>query len=141
MLEEGTPHEEIIAYFNHPVMNEEFISNVLLSQKYASQVRKHPPAPPRKTVPPEGTKLRIVWDYAQSLGGLEAFNEHLKTVPMTKIGKSLGVPHHIVKNFKRDYFRGYNHYSKLFGKSGSMRKHLRIATPKRKKIKNVRKLW
>ena len=96
---------------------------------------------PRKDVPGPNTKLGIVYQYVESIGGIKEFQVLLRTKSQTAIARELNVPPHIVANFQRDFFLGrwctppwlYNHLRKLA--------HDRLNRPKQLSLKDARTLW
>ena len=143
-LYDGYNKEEIIQYFNHPIVNAEYIDTVSDCQRRL--LRKHYNAryTPR-SIPPTGTQQRIVYDYAMSLGGIAQFEELLKTRTQISICKELGVKENIVKNFVRDRIRGRKSPPWMKGYFNLTRKLFMEGTlksrPKRIPLKDVRKLW
>lgn len=148
-IDDGETHETIIAYFNNPVVNTEYINTVITSRMKLLRRDKGQYKNLRTKAPPEGTQQRFMYDYAMSLGGIDKFKELIKTRTLMSIAKELNVPKYYVINFKRQFIKMNKVKPWLEGASNLTNKirndQIRAGTyvkkPKRVSLKEVRNLW
>lgn len=148
-IDDGYTNEEIIGYFNHPAVNDEYINTVVGNRRKMITGRIRTACKPTTAVPPIGSKARRVHDFAMAQGGLKQFLELLKTRTQLSIAQELELPRHIVYNYVRDHIYGYKLPPWLKGhRSLTMLKKAEAIQkgtykPKRKRIpiKDVRNLW
>lgn len=107
---EGKTIQEIIDYFDKPLINKEYILRVL---ENVMTLKKKPPRRKNgwkktlmKSIPKPGTQIRIVWDKVESIGGLPAFMELLKEKQLIQLSKEWNVPAFYISNFKRAFVHG-----------------------------------
>lgn len=152
MIDDGESYENIIAHFNHPVINKEFIDNAIDSRYRLTRTRVLNRNNLQRSVPAEGTQLRVVYDYVMSHGGLKGFLHHAKKErSLSEIARELKVPQHAVGNFVRCFF-----YPRVRNRAGylgiypDMHRRVKMQQlvagtykPKRKRLttKAARELW
>jgi hypothetical protein len=154
-INDGETHEMIINYFNHPAINEEYIAIVLDVQRRLTRERKKSDVKrrPRTSVAGDGTQLKIVYDYAMSLGGYKEFMKVVKKTSLVAIARELHVAPHIVCNFKRDFIKGRKKIQWLKDRARNLTMMIRSQQikdgtyvnkkdrPKQYTVKDVRNLW
>ena len=152
MIDEGESYETVIAHFNHPAINKEFIDNAVDSRYRLSRRRVAEKKNLMRNPPAEDTQWRVVYDYMLTHGGYEGFLHHAKVEhTLGEIAKLLKVPAHAVRNFVRCYFypRVHNR-AKYLGIYPDMHRRVMMQQiqagtykPKRKRLtaKAARELW
>lgn len=147
---DGYTYDDIIGYFNHPAVNAEYIDTVVVENKKLLKKKYTRVTPPRTNVPKEGTHLRKLYDFAMSLGGIDKYQELLKTKTLVQIAKELELPIGASIGFKRDFIVGRNERLAHLGGAPSMTMKIRAEevrkgnyTPKKTRVslKDVRNLW
>ncbi len=152
MIDDGESYENIIAHFNHPAINKEFIDNAVDSRYRLTRQRTPMKQKIKRGVPGEGTQWRVVYDYMLAHGGYEGFLHHAKEErSLSEIARELKVPQHAVGNFVRYYFTPVVHHrAKYLGEYTDMHRRVKMQQlvagtykPKRKRltIKVARELW
>ena len=139
MLREKRTREEIIAYFDSPVMTNEYIDAVLRSKRLLRNKRPRIDNP-WTSVPREGTGLRKVYDYVQSCGGLDAFKDVLKQRTMVSIAEELNIHPNAVARFARDFIRGRSNEEQIRLQKRVQRKKYARSDHKATK-KELQDLW
>lgn len=154
-IEDGETSQDIIDYFNHPYVNENYIKAVQDQRRKALVKRGVRKPNPRTSIPAPGTRLRIVYDYAMSVGGIQKFAELAKNPGISRgrqlyYAKIIGVPRRIVSNFLRDFVRGRTEIPPWLGNYPNLTMKLRMEAMmnktykkkvKRLSIKDARNLW
>jgi hypothetical protein len=113
---ENKSPQEIVEYFNNPLVTEIFVDTVLQNVSYL----KIPPPRPmgtknkkkhlRTKIPRPGTKLRTVWNYVQEhLGGTSALAELLKTRSIGSIAREHNLEYFILRDYKTVFITGRYH--------------------------------
>ena len=103
-------------------------------------------------MPGEGTGLRIVWDYAQKLGGLDEFYHHIyHGSSQAAVARELGIDGSVVRRFVRDFYRGFTKcHADYLGLYPDMHRRVKMQQlqagtykpkPKRLTVKVAKELW
>ena len=102
--------EEIVKYFDNPIVNIEFVRNAIDITKFLKSFpRTTGPWKTKKkykTVPVPGTRMRKVWDKVDTIGGLTQFQELLKTRALRSFAVEWGFSYNDMTNYKRNYIDG-----------------------------------
>jgi hypothetical protein len=144
--QEGKTVQEIINYFDQPLVNREYILTVLENIKYLKKPPKirtwnkrlfqhRPPLP--------GTKARITWDKVQEIGGKEAFLELEKTKSLSQIARDWNFSVSQILNYKRDFIIGRSEEARFRPKVRyEIMKRYRAGLKRRPvKPKDLKNLW
>lgn len=152
MLYDGSTVDEIIAYFNHPIINETYISEVdavykkLSGKRYTGYFIK-----PRKSIPSEGTTYRKIYDYIiRHFGSIASFLDGYNGNQRALAAK-IGVSYNNINNFLTDYRKGRFKSAKWLGHSPNLESKINLETyfktgkwvkkKKRIALKDARNLW
>ena len=152
MIDDGESYENIIAHFNHPAVNKEFIDNAVDSRYRLTRQRSLERNNLQRSVPKEGTQLRVVYDYMMAHGGLENFMHHAKVErSLSAIARELKLPQHAVGRFVQCFFYPrVKNYAKYLGGYTDMHRRVKMQQlqagtykPKHKRLttKVARELW
>ena len=103
MREEGYSIQQVVERFNHPIINEKYIENLLKSQKDVRNKhnKKHKP---RRIKPPNvKSSYRRIFLKLRKLGGNEKLLELLKGKSSFQLAEEWGVNSYDIRNYKRDF--------------------------------------
>jgi hypothetical protein len=157
LMKAGKSDEDIIKQFNSALITPKYLDELRKSKNKRNQTRELT----RKATlrfqyshrrePQPGTQIEKVHNYLKGIGR-EEFIKLYHNNQSAEMGKTIGVPAHIVINYIRDYVRETPSYrtSRIYGKEKTFkkkfkrllsRKHKSTKIPKTTTIEEARQLW